>query len=159
MTDAVAEGSPLENKLSEADAAVSGSGHARRFLWQFLPEASIVRHLGFQRFMLSTFLSDGAREAVRYGALVAIVASGGSAFRSALLGAIALVPPTLLGMVGGAIADALPRRIALVVIYTLQAASCLVVPLVLGTGFLEVALLIFLINPYWGRCRDPRSSR
>ena len=135
---------PASDSLHHVHTA--GPQRARRFLWQFLPEASIARHLSFQRFMVSTFLSDGAREAVRYGAIVAIVQSGGSAFRSALLGAIALIPPTLLGLVGGAIADALPRRIALVIVYTLQAGACVAIPLVYGTGFTEVALLIFVIN-------------
>ncbi|MEO6043461.1 MAG: hypothetical protein ABIQ47_06030 [Tepidiformaceae bacterium] len=60
-----------------------------------------------------TFLADGSREAVHYAALVATVSAGGSPFRSAILGASALVPPTVLGFVGGMVADSLSRRIAL----------------------------------------------
>ena len=83
---------------------------ADRLLWHFVPDASVARQFGFQQFMASTFLSDGAREAVRYGALISIAGAGGSPLRSALLGAIGLVPPTLLGILGGTIADALPRQ-------------------------------------------------
>ncbi|MEO6399152.1 MAG: MFS transporter [Tepidiformaceae bacterium] len=143
---AVEEAQAADDAASDAESLPVLERLAERFLWQYLPESSIARRFSFQRFMASTFLSDGAREAVRYGALVAVVAAGGSAFRSALLGSIALVPPALLGLVGGEIADKLPRRAALAIVYSLQAAVCMAIPLLLGTGFIEVALLLFVLN-------------
>ncbi|MEP7214638.1 MAG: MFS transporter [Anaerolineaceae bacterium] len=137
------------NHVTVGNAGLPKEGlslRVRRFAWLFVPDASIARQLSFQRFMASTFLSDGAREGVRYGALVSIVSSGGSPFRSALLGTIALIPPLVLGLIGGAIADALPRRVALLIIYCLQAAACFLIPVFLGTDFWDVALLIFTIN-------------
>jgi MFS family permease len=117
-----------------------------RLPWKLVPATSVARRFSLQRLVASTFLSDGAREAVRYGALVAVVAAGGSAFRSALLGAIALLPPTLLGLPAGALADRLPRRSALVIVYAMQAAACVALPVFWGTSFFGVAALIFVIN-------------
>ncbi len=115
-------------------------------LWFFLPERSIAHDVRLRNLMASTFLSDGSRQGLRYGALVAIVTRGGSTLDSALLGAFALMPPAFLGMYGGAIADRLPRRAALITIYILQAVACLTLPFIFGTGFWSVAFLVFAIN-------------
>lgn len=48
------------------------------------------------------------------------------------------VPAAALGLVGGAVADVLPRRIALGLGYGLQAAACLAVLLFLGTRLTRI---------------------
>ena len=78
-----------------------GQSRAFRLLWFFLPEPSIVGELRFQALLVSRFLSDAGQQALAYGALIAIVRGGGSAFDAALLGVSALIPPTLLGLYGG----------------------------------------------------------
>src|SRR6185295_9187241 len=60
--------------------------------------------------------------------------------------AVSLLPPTFLGLYGGAVADALPKRVALVVIYVLDAAVCFIVPIFYGTGFGAILRLIFAVN-------------
>ncbi len=123
-----------------------GEQRVFRVLWFFLPETSIARNLRFQYIMASTFLADGARDALRYGALIAVVRAGGSTVDAALVGVAALLPPTFLGLYGGAVADALPKRLALAGVYGLQAALCLVVPVVYGTDLRAVLFLVFTVN-------------
>ncbi len=117
-----------------------------RLLWVFLPETTMARKRRFQYLIASTFLSDGGRDALKYGALVAVTRSSGSSIYAALIGTAALAPTALFGLYGGAIADALPKRTALAVVYGLQAALCFTVPFFLGTDFAAVLLLIFGLN-------------
>lgn len=123
-----------------------GEQRVFRLLWLFLPEPSIARSRKFQYLLASTFLSDGGRDALKYGALVAVTQSSGSSIDAALVGVASLLPPTLLGLYGGAVADALPKRIALALVYALQAAMCFTVPTFLGTDLGAVVFLIFAIN-------------
>lgn len=123
-----------------------GERRVFRVLWFFLPETSIARKLRFQTIMASTFLADAGRDALRYGALVAVARSTGSAMDATLVGVASLLPPAFLGLYGGAIADALPRRAALAAVYALQGALCFVIPAVYGTGFQSVLFLVFAIN-------------
>ena len=123
-----------------------GERRAVRFLWVFLPETSIARSRQFQYLLASTFLSDGGRDAVKYGALVAVTRSSGSSIDAVLIGVASLLPPTLLGLYGGAVADAFPKRVALTIIYLLQGGLCFVVPTFLGTNLGAVIALIFALN-------------
>ncbi|HYM14846.1 MAG TPA: MFS transporter [Dehalococcoidia bacterium] len=123
-----------------------GERHVFRVLWFFLPETSIARSRRFQTVMASTFLSDGGRDALRYGALIAVVRDTGSTIDAALVGVASLLPPTLLGLYGGAIADALPRRLALTAVYAAQATLCLAVPALFGTDLRAVLFLVLAVN-------------
>jgi hypothetical protein len=103
----------FEDAYSHADRLLDRGQHqVFRFLWFFLPDTSIARDLRFQQVMASRFLSDAGQQALAYGALVASARSGGSALDLAIIGSAALLPPALLGLYGGAVADALPTRIA-----------------------------------------------
>ena len=133
----------------QADGLISrGERHTFRFLWFFLPEPEIARTVRFQHLMASVFLADAARDAIRYGALIAVASSGGSTLDAALVGVASLIPPTLLGMYGGAVADALPKRVALGAIYILDAAVCFLIPIWFGTGLGAIILLIFAVNVF-----------
>ena len=72
--------------------------------------------------------------------------SSGSSIDAVLVAVAALVPPTLLGMYGGAVADAFPKRAALAIVYALQGALCFAVPTFLGTNLAAVIALIFALN-------------
>ena len=131
-----------------AAEAFVGRGRRRvvRLLWVFLPETSIVRSRQFQSLLASTVFSDGGRDALKYGALVAVTRNSGSTIEPVLVGVASLVPPTLLGMYGGAVADAFPKRFALAVIYALQAALCFAFAAFFGTGLVAIVALIFALN-------------
>jgi MFS family permease len=124
----------------------TGERHVFRVLWFFLPSTSIARKVRFQYIMASTFFSDAGRDALKYGALIAVVQSTGSTIDAALVGVASLLPPTVLGMYGGAIADALPKRAALAVVYGLQAGLCFLIPTLYGTGLNAVLFLVFTVN-------------
>jgi len=137
--------------LDEAQANVF------RLLWLFLPEPSVARNLRFQHLLASRFMSDAGQQALVFGALVAIARSGGSAMEVALVGAAALLPPALLGLYGGELADALPKRTALAGAYSLQALLCFSMPATLGTDLPVVLALIFAVNAL-GQVSAPTES-
>jgi MFS family permease len=143
---------------SRADAILDRGQHrVFRLLWLFLPDTSVARKPRFQQIMASKFLSDAGQQALAFGALVAVVRGGGSALDAALIGVAALVPPALFGLYGGAVADALPQRVALAFVYNVQAALCFAVPLFLGTDLVQIMLLIFAVNVL-GQVSGPTES-
>lgn len=130
---------------------------AFRLLWFFLPEPEVARDPRFQHLLVSRFLSDAGQQSIVFGALVAVARDGGSALEVALVGVAALLPPALLGLYGGAIADTLPKRIALGGTYAFQAVLCFTVPWVFGTDLAVVLVLIFLVNSL-GQVSGPTES-
>ncbi len=134
-----------------------GQRHAFRWLWFFLPETSVAKDLRFQQVVASRFFSDAGQQAVAYGALIAVARSGGSALDLALIGMAGLLPPALLGLYGGAVADALPARVALAGIYNLQALFCFLVPFFAGTDLWAIFALILAVN-ILGQVSGPTES-
>ncbi len=128
-----------------------------RFLWAFLPEPAIARDVRFQHLLFSRFLSTAAQESLAFGALVAVAREGGSALEVALVGVAALLPSAALGLYGGAVADELPKRIALAGAYTGQALLCFIVPPLFGTELPVVVVLIFAVNTL-GQVSNPTES-
>lgn len=147
----VGAGGQADRVLDEAQR------HVFRFLWWFLPEPEVARSLRFQHLLTSRFLSDAGQQAIVFGALVAVARGGGSALEVALVGVAALLPPAALGLFGGAIADTLPKRIALAGTYALQALLCFTVPTFFETDLLVVIVLIFLVNSL-GQVSGPTES-
>lgn len=128
-----------------------------RFLWTFIPEPDIARDIRFEHLLASRFLSDAGQQGILFGALVSVARGGGSALEVALVGVSALLPPALLGLYGGAVADAIPKRFALAGVYALQAMLCFVFPAVLGTELLAVMFLLFAVNTL-GQVSGPSES-
>jgi Na+/melibiose symporter-like transporter len=123
-----------------------GQQRVFRLFWFFLPDASIVRNPRFEQLLASRFFSDAGQQALSYGALIAVVRGGGSAFEAALVGVAALIPPAFLALWGGAVADQLSARVALAFAYTGQALLCFIVPIVFGTDLAWVLFLIFSVS-------------
>ena len=148
----------LDEAYRRADSLLDhGQRHAFRFLWFFLPEPSVVKDLRFQALLVSRFLSDAGQQGLAYGALIAVVRGGGSAFDAALIGVAALLPPALLGLYGGAVADALPKRIALAGVYNLQAVICFATPSLVGTDLGAMVFLLLAVNAL-GQVSGPSES-
>ncbi len=116
-----------------------------RLFFFYLPETSLIRRFRFQLVVISKFLSEIGQEAVFYGALVT-VAIDGNALQASVLGAARVLPGATLGLVGGAVGDALPRRVGLGVGYMVQAAICISIPLIFGTDFVALVLLVLGVN-------------
>ncbi len=148
----------FDGAYARADGLLDRGQHrVFRLFWVFLPETSVARQPRFQQILASRFLSDAGQQSLSYGALIAVVRGGGSAFEAALVGVAALVPAALLGLYGGAVADALPKRVALAAIYNLQAVLCFIVPIVAGTDLLAVLFLVFAVNTL-GQVSGPTES-
>ena len=135
---------PAFSAMRRLDAAVDrGQARVFRVLWFWLPPGSVARDLQFQQLLASRFFSDIALQALLYGTLIATARAGGSATDAALLGTAYLLPGALLGMFGGVVADALPKRVALGGAYLIMGAIAILVPTVLGTDFLSLLLVLF----------------
>lgn len=148
----------LDGAYERADAFIdAGQHHTFRLLWFFLPETSIAKNPRFQQILVSRFFSDAGQQALTYGALVAVVRNGGSTVDAAVVGVAMLLPPALLGLYGGAVADALPKRVALAAIYNLQALLCFAIPVFFGTDLVAVLCLIFAVHAL-GQVSGPTES-
>jgi MFS family permease len=148
----------FDDAYRRADALLDhGQRHAFRFLWFFLPETSVAKQVRFQAVFASRFFSDAGQQALAYGMLIALVRGGGSTFDAALLGISALIPPALLGIYGGTVADALPKRLALAGVYNLQAILCFAAPSLIGTDLLAMMALLFAVNTL-GQVSGPTES-
>ena len=132
-------------------------GRVFRFLWTFLPEPDIARDIRFEHLLASRFLSDAGQQAILFGALVSVARRGGSALEVALVGVSALLPPAVLGLYGGAVADAIPKRFALAGVYAFQALLCFVFPEAVGTDLVAIMLLLLAINTL-GQVSGPSES-
>jgi hypothetical protein len=132
----------------------------RRVFWLlgfFLPAASVARRPQVEQVLASRFLSDAGQQSLLYGALITVVRGGGSAFDAALVGCATILPAALLGLYGGAVADALPKRVALAAVYNLQALLCFIVPFIAGTDLLPILFLVFAVNAL-GQVSGPTES-
>lgn len=137
----------FDQAYTRADRVLDrGQHHAFRVLWFFLPETSVARDLRFQQVIASRFFSDAGQQALLYGALVAVVRGGGGTLEAALVGVATLVPAAALGLYGGAVADALPKRVALAAVYNLQALLAFLVPTFFGTELGAILILVFAVN-------------
>jgi len=116
-----------------------------RLFFFFLPETSLIRQFRFQLVVMSKLWSEVGQEAVFYGALV-LVATDGNPVQASVIGAARVLPGATLGLVGGAIGDALPRRVGLGVGYVVQAAICILIPLLFGTEFVALVFLVLGVN-------------
>ncbi len=111
-----------------------------------LPSGSVARDPQFQQLLASRFLTDIALQALLYGALIASVRAGGNATDAALLGVAYLLPGLVLGMFGGIVADALPKRVALAGAYVTMGGLTLLIPLFFGTDFRSLLAVLFAVR-------------
>jgi MFS family permease len=119
-----------------------------RLLVRLAPRANALRRPRFQRLLVGKLLSDTARDATRYAAVVAIVASSGSAFESSTLAAAALLPGALFGLYAGRLTDTLPKRVALAAAYGLSGLCSLVIPMLFGTELVSMLALVFVVAAF-----------
>lgn len=138
---------PALRALNRLDDAVDrGQARLFRVLWFRIPPGSVAWNLQFQALMASRFLTDMAMQALLYGALIATARADGTAFDAGLLGTAYLLPGVLLGLYGGVVADAVPKRVALVTTYLLMGVLCFLIPGFFGTDFRSLLLILFAIR-------------
>jgi MFS family permease len=106
----------------------------------------VLRNPAVQVVLLSHILSKAGTQTLSYGSMVHLARIGGSQIEVSLLSASGSLAALAFGLRGGAVADSLPKRIALGLSYALQAALCFLVPHFLGTGIAPLFLLIFTVS-------------
>jgi MFS family permease len=119
-----------------------------RFLSHFFPDTSVIHSRRMQHLLFSKALSDAARDAAKYAALVAVVSSNGSVFESSLMTVAMLLPTALFGLYAGEVADSLPKRTVIAGAYALAAASCFLIPTIFGTQMGPLVALVFLVTVF-----------
>lgn len=138
---------PLGGAYRHVDRVVSrGQDRLFRILWFAVPPQSVARNLDFQALLASRFLSDLALQALFFAALIASARGGGTTMHAAIISVAFLLPGVLLGPFGGAVSDAVPKRVALVGAYLAMGLLTLVVPLTNGTEFVDMLVVIFLVR-------------
>ena len=81
-----------------------------------------------------------------YGAMIYLAATGAPQIVVSLAGATRYLAALLFGIGGGALADAMSKRTAMVTAYILQAAACFIIPTIWGTEIWSLIVLIFLVS-------------
>lgn len=138
---------PAGSGLKRVDQAIDrGQSRVFRVLWFMVPSGSIARNPNFQALLASRFLSDLALQALLFGVLIASVRGGGDALEAAIIGVAYLLPGVVLGLFGGAVADALPKRFALVVAYLVMGVLCFSLPLALGFELRGMIAVLFAVR-------------
>ena len=138
---------PAGSGLRRVDQAIDrGQSRVFRVLWFMVPSGSIARNPTFQALLASRFLSDLALQALLFGVLIASVRNGGDALEAAIIGVAYLLPGVVLGLFGGAVADALPKRFALVAAYFLMGVLCFSLPLVLDFELRGMIAVLFAVR-------------
>ena len=138
---------PAFRSLNRVDGALNrGQAHVFRVLWFMVPPGSVAWNLNFQALLVSRFFSDLALQALLYAALISSARAGEGTADAALLGTAYLLPGLILGLYGGAVADAVPKRIALAVAYFTMGALCLLILTAFGTEFGALLLVLFAVR-------------
>ena len=81
-----------------------------------------------------------------YGAMIYLASVGAPQFIISLMGATRYLAALLFGIGGGALADAMSKRTAMVTAYALQAAACFIIPTVWGISVTSLIVLIFVVS-------------
>ena len=140
-------GRTIRREIARTAAGLdAGQRRVFRVLWFMVPPGSVVWNVQFQALLASRFLSDVALQALLYSVLIDRARSGGGAVDAALIGVAFLLPGVVLGMYGGAVADALPKRAALAGAYVTMGALAFLIPGLFGTELLPLLVVLFAVR-------------
>lgn len=138
---------PPLGSIQRLDRALDrGQARIFRVLWFMVPSGSVARNLQFQQLLASRFLTDIGLQALLYGSLISSAKTQGNAIEAAILGTAYLLPGVVLGMFGGIVADAIPKRVALAGAYLTMGVLALAIPVSLGTNFRSLLLILFAVR-------------
>ncbi|MCA9878766.1 MAG: MFS transporter [Thermomicrobiales bacterium] len=105
----------------------------------------VLKEPAVQALVLSRLASVLGIATLSYGAMIYLATVGAPQFTISLMGSTRYLAALLFGIGGGALADAMSKRSAMVTAYVLQAAACFIVPTVWGTSVQSLITLAFLI--------------
>ena len=140
-------GRTIRREIARTAAGLdAGQRRIFRVLWFMVPPGSVVWNVQFQALLASRFLSDVALQALLYSVLIDRARSGGGPSDAALVGVAFLLPGVVLGMYGGAVADALPKRAALAGAYVTMGVLAFLIPGLFGTELLPLLMVLFAVR-------------
>ncbi|MCY4639905.1 MAG: MFS transporter [Chloroflexi bacterium] len=140
-------GRTIRREIARTAAGLdAGQRRIFRVLWFMVPPGSVVWNVQFQALLASRFLSDVALQALLYSVLIDRARSGGGAVDAALVGVAFLLPGVVLGMYGGAVADALPKRAALAGAYVTMGVLAFLIPGLFGTELFPLLIVLFAVR-------------
>ena len=129
------------------DSAIDvGQNRLFRVLWFILPPQSIARDIRFQALVVSRFLCELSLQALLFSALIFSAQNGGTDGDAAFIGVSFLIPGVLLGLWGGAVADAFPKQAVLVAGYVAMGGLCLLLPLIFGMTSTTLLAALFTVR-------------
>jgi MFS family permease len=95
--------------------------------------------------IVSRFATVLGLSTLSYGSMVYLSTVGAPQVLISTMGATRYLAALLFGIGGGALVDAMSKRMAMVTAYVLQAAACFIVPTVWGTSVASLIFLVFLV--------------
>lgn len=107
---------------------------------------SVLQHDDVRILAVSRAAVKMAGSTLSYGSMVYLAQIGSSQLQISTVSASQYLAAVIFGMQGGMLADALSKRMALLVGFIMQAALCLLIPIFLGTQFGDLLLLMFLTS-------------
>jgi MFS family permease len=105
----------------------------------------VMRDPGVRALVFSRMATALGLATLSYGAMVYLATVGASQITISLVGATRYLAALLFGIGGGALAEAMSKRTAMVTAYALQAAACFVIPTVWGTSVSSLVVLVFTV--------------
>lgn len=103
-----------------------------------------LRNPGVRALITSRFATSLGLATLVYGSMVYLATIGASQAAISLVGATRFLSALLFGISGGALADVMSKRSALVVAYSLQGAACFIVPAIWGASVSSLVALVFV---------------
>ena len=105
----------------------------------------VLRNPGARALVFSRLATALGIATLSYGAMVFLATIGASQITISLAGATRYLAALLFGIGGGALAEAMSKRTAMVTAYALQALACFIVPTVWGTSVSSLVFLVFVV--------------
>jgi MFS family permease len=115
---------------------------------RFMPDTSVIHSRRLQHLLFAKALSDMARDATKYAALVLVVSANGSPLQSSLMAVATLIPAAALGLYAGEVADTMPKRLAIATSYGLAGVACFAIPTLYGTAVTPMFALVLLVAAF-----------
>jgi MFS family permease len=106
----------------------------------------VLKHEDVKILALARFAAKMAGATLSYGVMVFLATEGASQFEISLASSASYLAALLFGLQGGMLADSAPKQRTLAISFVIQAALCLILPVIFGTAIVPMLSLIFLTS-------------
>jgi MFS family permease len=148
------EAEPMTLPTAPASVSAPASGDSPADAERATPPGALVRRQDVQILLLSRMATALGLATLSYGAMVFLAQEGAAQLQVSLMGVTRYAAALLFGLGGGLMADAMSKRGALVASYSIQAAACILIPLLFGTA-LPSLLAVIALAAVFGQLSTP----